>query len=224
MSESLSGNNLFHPLVNLKKSLTQFPSQRPMSLDFNWLQLGYKWILHRKYRLHLMGFRPEVICLIQSTDSEKNYLLVKPQSDRTIWMPPQEGIHLEETLKDAAIRCLDTELGLTESQVQFRRTVWAGKRLFPEQRKDERDLVYSLRGWVDKNRMVGKAYFAALIVADSKAVIQPNTAEIYQYEWVNASEFLRRIQANPPEKQRILCQAWVRLVIVPQMLLSLRRN
>jgi isopentenyldiphosphate isomerase len=65
--------------------------------------------------------------------------------------------------------------------------------------------------------MVGKAYFAALIIVDSKAVIQPNPAEIYQYEWVNANEFLRRIQANPPEKQRILCQAWVRLVIVPQM-------
>ncbi len=195
-----------------------------MNFDFNWLQLGYRWILHRKYRLHLTGFRPEIICLIQSTDSEKNYLLVKPQSDRTIWMPPQEGIHLEETLKDAAIRCLNTEVGLTESQIQFRRSVWVGKRLFPEHRKGERNLDYSLRGWVDKNQMVGKAYFAALIIVDSKAAIQPNAAEIYQYEWVSANECLRRFQANPPEKQKILCQAWVRLVIVPQMLLSLRGN
>jgi putative (di)nucleoside polyphosphate hydrolase len=224
LSESLLGNDPFHSLVNLKESLTQFPSQQPMSLDFNWLQLGYKWIFHRKYRLHLTGFRPEVICLIQSTDSPKNYLLVKPQSDRTIWMPPQEGIHLEETLKTAAIRCLNTEVGLTESQIQFRRSVWVGKRLFPEHRKDERNVDYSLRRCVDKYQMVGKAYFAALIIVDSKAVIQPNSAEIYQYEWVSASEFLRRIQANPPEKQRILCQAWVRLVIVPQMLLSLRGN
>lgn len=189
-----------------------------MSLDFDWLQLGYKWIFHRKYRLHLMGFRPEVICLIQSTDSEKHYLLVKPQSERTIWMPPQEGIHLEETLKVAAIRCLNTEVGLMESQVQLRRSIWVGKRLFPEHRKDERNLDYSLRGWVDKNQMVGKAYFAALIIADSKAVIQPNTAEIYQYEWVNASEFLERIKTNPLEKQKILYQAWVKLVILPQML------
>jgi ADP-ribose pyrophosphatase YjhB (NUDIX family) len=190
-----------------------------MSLDFDWLQLGYKWIFNRQYRLHLMGFRPEVICLIQSTDSEKHYLLVKPQSDRTIWMLPQEGIHLEETLKAAAIRCLNTEVGLMESQVQLRRSIWVGKRLFPEHRKDERNLDYSLRGWVDKNQMVGKAYFAALIIADSKAIIQPNTAEIYQYEWVKASEFLERIKTNPLEKQKILHQAWVKLVILPQMLL-----
>jgi hypothetical protein len=190
-----------------------------MSLDFDWFQLGYKWIFHRKYRLHLMGFRPEVICLIQSTDSEKNYLLVKPLQDCAIWMPPQEGIHLEETLKSAAIRCLNTEVGLTESQMQLRRSIWVGKRLFPEHRKDERNLDYSLRGWVGKNQMVGKAYFAALIIADSKAIIQPNTAEIYQYEWVKASEFLERIKTNPLEKQKILHQAWVKLVILPQMLL-----
>ncbi|MBE9127475.1 MULTISPECIES: NUDIX domain-containing protein [unclassified Coleofasciculus] len=188
-----------------------------MSLDFDWLQLFYKWIFNRKYRLHLTGFRPEVICFIQSTDSEKNHLLVQPQSDRSIWMPPQEGMDLEETLKASSMRCLNTELGLTESEVQFRRSIWVGKRLFPSYRKDERDLSYSLRGWVDKNRMIGKAYFAALIIVDSQAVIQPNPAEIYQYQWVSASKFLQQIKTNPPEKQKILCQAWVKLVILPQI-------
>ncbi|MBE9151050.1 hypothetical protein [Coleofasciculus sp. LEGE 07092] len=61
--------------------------------------------------------------------------------------------------------------------------------------------------------MIGKAYFAALIIANSQAVIQPNPAEIHQYEWVSASKFLQRIQTNPPEKQKIVYQAWVKLVI-----------
>jgi len=184
-----------------------------MNLEFDWLRLGYKWIFNQKYRLHLTGFRPEVICFIQSTDPEKKYLLVQPLQDQSIWMPPQEGMHLEESPKTASMRCLKTELGLSELQIQFRRSIWVGKRLFPEYRRDERDLIYSVRGWVDKNRMIGKAYFAALIIADSKAIIQPNSAEIYQYQWMNTRELLQQIKTNPPDKQKILRQAWIKLVV-----------
>jgi len=182
-----------------------------MNLELDWLKFGYKWMFNREYRLHLTGFRPEVICLIESTEPQKHYLLVQPQRDRTIWMPPQEGIHLGKTLHGEAMRCLQTELGLTESQVQFRRSLWVGKRLFPHYRRDERDLVYSMHGWIDKTRMIGKAYFAALIIADSQAIIQPNSAEIYHYQWVKASQFLWLIQTNSPEKRKILYQALITL-------------
>jgi NADH pyrophosphatase NudC (nudix superfamily) len=70
-----------------------------------------------------------------------------------------------------------------------------------------------MRGWVDKNRMIGKAYFAALIIADSKAIIQPNLAEIYQYQWMNTRELLQQIKTNPPDKQKMLRQAWIKLVV-----------
>jgi len=68
-----------------------------------------------------------------------------------------------------------------------------------------------MHGWINKTRMIGKAYFVALIIADHQAKIQPNSAETYHYQWVKASQFLWLIQTNSPEKRKILYQALISL-------------
>jgi hypothetical protein len=60
--------------------------------------------------------------------------------------------------------------------------------------------------------MIGKGYYAALVIADSNAPIDPNPAEVYDCVWADAAEFHTLIATNPPDKQEILQLAWSLLV------------
>lgn len=175
------------------------------------LELGrlmVKWIVDRPSRLVLLGYRPEVICLIRGTAEPASYLLIRSHAHRTQWAPPQEGMHANEDIESTVDRCLLHELGIEKSRVQYRKNVWIGTRILPRQRWDERELRYSLRGVLGKPRMIGKGYYASLVIADSNVRIDPNPAEVYDWTWAKNSELHILIETNPPDKKHILEQAW----------------
>ncbi len=179
-------------------------------IDSEWVKILFR-LFDRKVRLRLWGYRPEVICLVKAADKER-FLITVPATNRAIWIPPQEGIALNETIEAAAHRCLEVEVGLTGQSVQFRRSTWVGKRRLPRERWGERDLEYSLRRIDQPHSMIGKGYYAALIFADDSVRLCPNAAEIHCCEWVSGEQFLARIGGNVPDKRQIIRVAWQRLV------------
>lgn len=175
------------------------------------LKLLIRWLFDRKVRLHLAGYRPEIICLIEDKEQQK-YLLIKPKMNPSVWVPPHEGINLHESIESAVVRCLNIELGIKENQIQFRKSMWLTKRILPEERWDERDLPFSLRGLFSKKKMVGKAYFGALIFTNYNVEININPAEVVEYKWVNSKEYFSSIATNNKNKQEILVQLWNRII------------
>ena len=171
-----------------------------------------KWVIDRPSRLVLRGYRPEVICLIRGTADPDKYLLIRSQAHQTHWAPPQEGIKLDESIESAVHRCLGAELGIGEDRIQYRKCAWIGLRKLPERRWDERELKYSLRGLVGESSMIGKGYYAALVVTDSNTPIEYNPAEVYDWAWVNADEYHTLILTNPADKQEILREAWASII------------
>jgi len=174
---------------------------------FNLSSLIVKWVIDRPARLILRGYRPEVICLIRSIADPDKYLLIRSQAHKSHWAPPQEGMKLNESIESAVQRCLGDELGIGEARIQYRKCAWIGLRKLPEGRWDERELKYSLRGLVSKARMIGKGYYAALVITDSNTPIEYNPAEVYDWAWVNADEYHTLILTNPTDKQEILREA-----------------
>jgi len=168
------------------------------------IKIAIRWIFDRKVRLQLAGYRPEVICLIRDNTFPGLFLIAKPSIEPNVWIPPHEGIFINESVEEAAVRCLKVELGLEESSIQYRKSIWLGKRVLPALRWDERDLPFSLRGLVSKHRMIGKAYYGALINTTSSVTISKNPSEIIACEWVNKDEFNKKIQSNSVEKIDIL--------------------
>lgn len=181
-------------------------------MELDWFKIGFRLFFDRKIRLQLMGYRPEVICFVRSSNHDDRHLMITPGGDHSVWIPPQEGIEMNESVEQAALRCLEVELGLSKSEVHYRRSIWVGKRFLPPTRWGERDLQYSLRGLLGDSPMVGKAYYAALLIANTDATIQSNSAEIYRWEWVDKEEFQSRIKTNHPSKVEILRSAWSQIV------------
>lgn len=179
---------------------------------FNLASLLVKWVIDRPARLVLRGYRPEVICLIRSTADPDKYLLIRSQAHKSHWAPPQEGMKLNESIESAVKRCLSAELGLPVDRIQYRKSAWIGLRKLPKRRWGERELKYSLRGLAGQKRMIGKGYYAALVIADSDTPIESNPAEVYDWAWVNADEYHTRILTNPADKQEILRKAWASVI------------
>ena len=59
--------------------------------------------------------------------------------------------------------------------------------------------------------MIGKAYWGALIIADSEAQPRPKRAEVFDHAWVDSDEFQKRIATNVPDKLAILQRVWQKL-------------
>jgi ADP-ribose pyrophosphatase YjhB (NUDIX family) len=171
------------------------------------LRILLKWVVDRSSRLVLQGYRPEVICLIRGTDVVGKYLLVSSRAHQVGWAPPQEGLELNESIEDAVKRCLLNELGLEESSIQFRKSAWIGKRILHHDRWGERDLRYSLRGLIGQEQMIGKGYFAALVIVDSNATITANPAEISDWAWFEPQQYAEQVATTPPDKAEILRKA-----------------
>jgi len=60
--------------------------------------------------------------------------------------------------------------------------------------------------------MIGKGYYAALVIIDSGVFVDPNPAEVYDWIWADAAEFYTLIATNPPDKKKILQLAWSFLI------------
>ena len=137
-----------------------------------------KVLLDPTARKRFMGYRPVVSCIITTREQPAKMLLIRPAADSEIWIPPQEGINPDESYEQAAIRCLETELGIPEDRVQYRRIQYTGDIIFPDSRKGERDLEKSFM------TMRGKSYFFALIYTNESLDITINNAEVAEYKWV----------------------------------------
>lgn len=175
-------------------------------------RLMVKWVIDRPSRLVLRGYRPEVICLIKGTADPASFLLVRSRAHRDHWAPPQEGRKIDESIETTVHRCLLDELGIDKSRTQYRKSVWIGTRILPKRRWEERELKYSLRGVIGKPHMIGKGYYASLVIVDSKVRIDPNPAEVYDWIWASDIEFPTLIASNPSDKREILQKAWSMLV------------
>jgi ADP-ribose pyrophosphatase YjhB (NUDIX family) len=173
-------------------------------------------LLNHKWRLHLAGYRVEVICMIVDVESRKKILLTRPRAEPSIWVPPQEGINRDETVEDAAIRCLKTELGLNEDVIHYRRSIWIDKLILPQERADERDLESSLRKYMGRVAMIGKAYYAALIFVPADISLKLNEAEIMTSKWVSINKITTYLNNVDPQKTRILMTGLKRLSLLKQ--------
>ena len=101
----------------------------------SWIKVGAGILYDRRMRARVLGYRPGIICLVKSTQTDR-FLFITPTEKPTAWMPPQEGIEADESPKAAAIRCLRVELGIPEEKTHFRKTVWLGCKEIPEQQAD----------------------------------------------------------------------------------------
>lgn len=162
-------------------------------------------IYDRRARYRLQGYRPGVICLVQSIEQADRFLFISPTQKPNVWMAPQEGIEPNESVEAAVVRGLNAELGIKENQVHFRRSIWLSLEKIPEQR-GERDISYSLC------KMKGKAYYAGLVMVSEEASIITNAAEVSKYSWLTIEEIKACLLANSERKQRLLRQAFLRLL------------
>jgi putative (di)nucleoside polyphosphate hydrolase len=182
-------------------------------IDYTFIKLAAKFAFDRGVRARLFGYRPVAMCIVQAAGGGNRYLLVVPEMNHSIWAPPQEGIRVNESIEDAAHRCLKVELGIEEGQVQFRRSCWLCSRVLPKGRWGERDLEYSLAKMKYGYAMIGKAYFGALVAVAGDVKIRVNPAEVHDYAWVDPDEYLRRVASNVPDKTSIIQMAWAKLVV-----------
>lgn len=158
----------------------------------------------RMARLELLGYRPEALCVaLRSSNNKDEVLLVRHRASPDFWTFPQEGID-SETVESATVRCLRVEVGLLETQIQFRRSLWLGKVRLPELRHGERDLPGSFRNLMGKPGMIGKGYYGTLSIVEPNAEVKVNPAEVLEAKWVPAAETLSLVSAPNDAKQLIV--------------------
>ncbi|WP_047813083.1 NUDIX domain-containing protein [Rhodopirellula islandica] len=162
----------------------------------DWIKVAGKLAYDRPTRERLLGYRPVVICLIQSLEREA-FLFVQPAASREAWMPPQEGIEPNGSVERATSQCLDVELGISRKQMHFRRSVWLGRKAIPE-RQGSRDVEFSIRP------MQGKAYYGSLCKVAEDTPITCNPAEVSAFEWMTLDQVRNRLSSNSDRKAELL--------------------
>ncbi|ELP33179.1 NUDIX domain-containing protein [Rhodopirellula baltica] len=170
----------------------------------DWIKVAGKLAYDRPTRERLLGYRPVVICLIQSLERDA-FLFVQPAAGRGAWMPPQEGIPPNASVEEATSQCLDVELGVSRNQMHFRRSVWLGRKAIPE-RQGSRDVEFSIRS------MQGKAYYGSLSKVAEDTLITCNPAEVAGYEWMSMAEIRDRMTGNSDRKRDLLRVLFAKLV------------
>ncbi|QDS94718.1 RNA pyrophosphohydrolase [Roseimaritima multifibrata] len=170
----------------------------------DWIKVAGKLAYDRPTRERLLGYRPVVICLIQSLERDA-FLFVQPAASRDAWMPPQEGIQPDVSVERATTECLEVELGIGRNQMHFRRSVWLGRQAIPE-RQGSRDVKFSIRP------MQGKAYYGSLSKVAKDTSITCNPAEVSEYEWLTVDQIRDRLSDNSDRKVQLLKVLFDKLV------------
>ena len=170
----------------------------------DWIKVAGKLAYDRPTRERLLGYRPVVICLIQSLERDA-FLFVQPAASPDAWMPPQEGIEPNGSVEQATVQCLDVELGIGRNQMHFRRSVWLGRKPIPE-RQGSRDVEFSIRP------MQGKAYYGSLSKVAEETSVTCNPTEVSGYEWLTVGQVRERLSANSNRKVELLKVLFDKLV------------
>lgn len=165
--------------------------------------------------LRMSGARIEVIALIVCRKPGASVLLGKSPY-HNMWMPPQEGVHLNEKFEDALFRCLQVECGLNlptdrieiERVMHLRSIRYIGTIDLPPQRHNERPIASDAVGTpFETIKMNKKAYWAATIILANKNDISPKVdgRELLDIKWYSFDDAESVIQkTNHHEKAKLL--------------------
>ena len=156
------------------------------------------WLGNRANRVRLMGGRVQVIVLVLSREPEAMVLLGKsPYHD--MWMPPQEGVNLQEKFPQAVRRCLEVECGLAlppgdldySKLMHFRSTRYVGAIELPLERQGERPVADDVLGTpLEHVRLKRKAYWVTTAIIKSTSDISPvpDGKELRELRWFPLAE------------------------------------
>ena len=104
-----------------------------------------KWLFSKPNRARLIfRARVEVIACVVARQPTLSILLGQSHY-HSMWMPPQEGVHLKESLEDALKRCLTVECGVSKTTfdpqkrlIHLKSITYFDKLLLPSERQGER--------------------------------------------------------------------------------------
>ena len=169
----------------------------------------------RPKRLRLRGARIEIMAFIVCENPELSILLGQSKYHK-MWMPPQEGVKLSESFKDALYRCLEIECGLDLPETQkaldrmfhVRSIRYFGTLDLPQGRHGERLVADDALGTALESIVLKrKAYWMATILITTRRDIAPraNGKELLDLKWFTFEEARDMIKAkNRPEKANLL--------------------
>ena len=175
------------------------------------------WLSSPMNRARVRGARVEVIAYLFSYKPEPMILLGKSRIGEA-WMPPQEGVHMRESLQEAWLRCLRAECGMElpddeaqrERQIHLRTIFKLGTLDLPQERWGERLVADDCAGTVlESVQLRRKAYWAALsLVTSSSAIsVQFEGNELVELVWLPLDEARARIEENNrPQKAELILQ------------------
>lgn len=165
---------------------------------------GVLWCSSRANRLRLRGSRIQVVGCLITRDPEPSILLGRSVY-HDMWMPPQEGVNLNESFPDALRRCLEIEVGLElpndgrefDRQFYVRSYKFMGTVPLPVARRGERPVADDAVGTALESVVLkSKSYWVAPVILKSQNDIQPTPdgKEVTEFRWLSfpmAAEMIR---------------------------------
>lgn len=176
------------------------------------------WAANKQNRLRLKGVRVEVVACIITKSPEDSILLIKSGAGGA-WIPPQEGVEVNEKFSDAMFRCLHEEClfefpenkSLLAQTFNHKITEYLGTIELPKNRWGSRNIVKDSHNiYLANIKMKRKAYWVSInLIKDQDSIsVSPNGTEAVDLKWFPISEAKRVIkESNPEDKSRLLIQA-----------------
>lgn len=179
------------------------------------------WLSSPANRLRLRGTRIEVIAAVVCREPEPSILLGKSPY-HSIWMPPQEGVNMKESFKDALVRCLEVECGLDlpdedralDRALYLRSIRYVGAVELPTERHGERLIADDALGTqLESVTMTQKAYWMATVILKSRNDIDPKAdgREFLGFEWYSLEEARKIICATNHAKKAELLEECINM-------------
>lgn len=173
------------------------------------------WLSSQANRARLRGARVEVIVVLLCRKPDPAVLLGQSHF-HGIWMPPQEGVNLNESFPQAIRRCLEIECGfdLPAGEKDFTRVFhvrsigYVGTLSLPEERQGERPVADDALGTpLEHVKLKKKAYWIATVLITDRSNVKPNAdgKELTQLMWYSLADARQIIrQTNSNEKSELL--------------------
>jgi len=173
------------------------------------------WLGSKANRLRLRGARIEVIVIVLSRVPSPTILLGQSPFHGT-WMPPQEGVLLNEAFPDALHRCLRDECGIEvpADDAQRRRMFYVrsiryvGMLDLPPERIGDREVADDAHGTpLESVVLRKKAYWLATVLVRDAAQFNAKAdgIELTKVEWFPIDEARRLIlRTNTAPKGALL--------------------
>ena len=182
---------------------------------FTGLAHPFKWITSKPNRARVCGARVEVIACILCRTPEPSILLGQSPY-HMMWMPPQEGVNIKESLQQALRRCLQVECGIAvpvspnhlSRKLYYRSIRYLGQVTLPTERQGERPIADDVHGtWLESIKLRRKAYWMATILVSERTDISPKAdgRELLGFAWYSLPDARRIVrETNHVEKAHLL--------------------